>query len=265
MRPGFTCTAEITTATRQQALSVPIQAMTVREMIVDSEGQIVKPAVVPGSRAAADANTGDQPLEPGQTRKEIEGVFVIRDGKAQFTPVKTGIAGEKYFEALSGLKAGRSGHHRALRLGSQPEGRRRRQDHDDAGRLGRLEHDLMYQFVEAASIALQAIWTNKLRSFLMVIGNVVAVTSIIAVVSLVQGLNAEVSDAIQSQFPPDAFSVQRRGLTRTEDEADRAASNPRVTLADAQAIREFGPTIGMVMAEIGTSAQVKYHSETIDS
>jgi HlyD family secretion protein len=106
VRPGFTCTAEITTATRQQALSVPIQAMTVREMIVDSEGQIVKPTVVPGSRAAADANTGDQPLEPGQTRKEIEGVFVIRDGKAQFTPVKTGIAGEKYFEALSGLKAG---------------------------------------------------------------------------------------------------------------------------------------------------------------
>ncbi len=58
---------------------------------------------------------------------------------------------------------------------------------------------LMQQFLEAAAIALQAIWANKLRSFLTVLGNVVAVTSIIAVVSLVQGLNASVQDAIQSR------------------------------------------------------------------
>ena len=58
----------------------------------------------------------------------------------------------------------------------------------------------MQQFFEAASIALQAIWANKLRSLLTVLGNIVAVTSIIAVVSLVQGLNASVTDMIQSQF-----------------------------------------------------------------
>ncbi len=45
-------------------------------------------------------------LKPGQTRKEIEGVFVMRTGKAAFVPVKTGIAGEKYFEVLDGLKEG---------------------------------------------------------------------------------------------------------------------------------------------------------------
>jgi HlyD family secretion protein len=45
-------------------------------------------------------------LKPGQSKKELEGVFVIRDGKAVFQPVKTGIAGEKYFEVLSGLKEG---------------------------------------------------------------------------------------------------------------------------------------------------------------
>jgi len=45
-------------------------------------------------------------LKPGQERKELEGVFVVRDNKALFTPVKTGIAGEKYFEALSGVKEG---------------------------------------------------------------------------------------------------------------------------------------------------------------
>ena len=45
-------------------------------------------------------------LKPGQERKEVEGVFVVRDNKAVFEMVKTGIAGEKYFEVLSGLKDG---------------------------------------------------------------------------------------------------------------------------------------------------------------
>ena len=45
-------------------------------------------------------------LAPGQTRKETEGVFVIRNGRAEFVPVKIGIAGDKYFEVLSGVKPG---------------------------------------------------------------------------------------------------------------------------------------------------------------
>ena len=68
----------------------------------------------------------------------------------------------------------------------------------------------MQQFLEAAGIALAAIWSNKLRSFLTMLGNIVAVTSIIAVVSLIQGLNASVSGAIQSQVGADSFSVGRR-------------------------------------------------------
>lgn len=123
----------------------------------------------------------------------------------------------------------------------------------------------MHQFLEAASIALQAIWANKLRSFLTVIGNVVAVTSIIAVVSLVQGLNAAVEDEIQSQFAADAFSVQRRPLTQTDEEDLQAESNPRVTHEDATAIREFGTAVGMVMAENSSPANVKYRNETLES
>jgi len=45
-------------------------------------------------------------LKPGQTRKEVEGVFVIRDNKAAFVPIKMGIAGDKFFEVLDGLKPG---------------------------------------------------------------------------------------------------------------------------------------------------------------
>ena len=104
VRPGFTCTTTITTATRKQSLAVPIQAMTVRELVVDEEGNIVKPeATSPAVRPAA---AGPAPLKPGQAHKEFEGVFIVRDGKAFFSPVGTGIAGEKYFEVLKGLKDG---------------------------------------------------------------------------------------------------------------------------------------------------------------
>jgi len=107
VRPGFTCTAEITTATRDSALAVPIQATTVREMVFDEKGNIVRTPVATDARSRTSAGAVQaSELKPGHERKETEGVFVIRDGKALFEPVKTGIAGEKYFEVTSGLKEG---------------------------------------------------------------------------------------------------------------------------------------------------------------
>jgi putative ABC transport system permease protein len=123
----------------------------------------------------------------------------------------------------------------------------------------------MQQFLEAAGIALQAIWSNKLRSFLTVLGNIVAVTSIIAVVSLVQGLNSSVKDALQSGAGPDAFSVQRRGITLTDEENERAQSNPRVTEDEADALRHFGGNIRLVMSEADGGGSAKYRSTTLDS
>ena len=73
----------------------------------------------------------------------------------------------------------------------------------------------MTQFLEAVQIALAAIWASKLRSFLTVLGNIVAVTSVIAVWSLVKGMDSSVSDAILSEFSADSFSVDRRGIITT--------------------------------------------------
>jgi HlyD family secretion protein len=106
VRPGFTCTAEITTASRESALAVPIQATTVREMVLDDKGNIVREPTPAGAPARRPGGVQAAELKPGQERKEVEGVFVVRDGKAMFEVVKTGIAGEKYFEVLSGLKDG---------------------------------------------------------------------------------------------------------------------------------------------------------------
>lgn len=103
LRPGFTCTAQITTATRQNVTAVPIQAMAVRDVIYDASGNIVRP---PAREGGAPAPTTPVELEPGQTRKETEGVFVIDNGRAVFMPVKTGIAGDRYFEVLDGLQPG---------------------------------------------------------------------------------------------------------------------------------------------------------------
>jgi HlyD family secretion protein len=113
VRPGFTCTAEITTATRTQALSVPIQSLTVRELVFDENGNPVheprppKPRFQFGPAAAAPTPTpSTAELKPGHKREEVEGVFLIKDSKATFTKVKLGVAGERYLEVLSGLKEG---------------------------------------------------------------------------------------------------------------------------------------------------------------
>ncbi len=94
-RPGFSCTADITTATRIDAIAVPIQALTVREVYPDSEGNL-------------HARTRDEewPPSPPVDGDEVEGVFVLRDGQVHFTTLEIGIAGEQYFEVLEGLKEG---------------------------------------------------------------------------------------------------------------------------------------------------------------
>jgi HlyD family secretion protein len=106
VRPGFTCTADITTATRKDVTSVPIPAVAVRELIYDANGQVVKEPKTDKRRKTPEPVAVAAELKPGQTRKETEGVFVVRTGKAEFVPIKMGIAGDKYFEVLGGLKSG---------------------------------------------------------------------------------------------------------------------------------------------------------------
>ena len=113
VRPGFTCTAEITTSKVQQAVAVPIQALTVRELLYDDKGNVIHEPRPPkaggfafGPNVTPPVSASSAEVKPGQKREETEGVFVIRDNKAVFVPVKVGIAGERYFEVASGLQEG---------------------------------------------------------------------------------------------------------------------------------------------------------------
>jgi HlyD family secretion protein len=90
IRPDLSCTARIVTDTRRGALSVPIIALTVREH-----------QKLPNETTPAAADTSG-----AKKKKEVEGVFVVKDGIANFRPVKVGIAGDEYFEVLEGVKQG---------------------------------------------------------------------------------------------------------------------------------------------------------------
>lgn len=96
IRPGLSCTAKITTATRQSAITIPIQALTVRE-----KGDLEKKP----DQNAAQAATVD-PAKEKADKEEIQGVFVVAGGRAEFHKVETGITGVTDIEVVSGLKPG---------------------------------------------------------------------------------------------------------------------------------------------------------------
>jgi HlyD family secretion protein len=103
IRPDLSCTARIVTDTRDEALSIPIIALTVREhedLPIEDTNAKATPAAQ-GARPTADSAAGS-----ARKKKEREGVFVVRDGIATFRPVKVGVAGDEYFEVLDGLRGG---------------------------------------------------------------------------------------------------------------------------------------------------------------
>jgi putative ABC transport system permease protein len=99
-----------------------------------------------------------------------------------------------------------------------------------------------------------------------VLGNIVAVTSIIAVVSLIQGLNASVTSAIMTQAGADSFSIQQFPVTRSDEEFEAVRNNPRLTMQDVRAIkRTGGDEIDAVMAELQGSGRVTYRDRSLDN
>jgi putative ABC transport system permease protein len=121
----------------------------------------------------------------------------------------------------------------------------------------------MTQIFESVRLALSSIWANKLRSLLTLLGNIVAVSSIITVVALITGVNSAVSDAIVSDLGADSFTVQRMGIIQNEDDFDRQRNNPVVTLDDAHAVKRFAETVSAVMAQGTQTGPVSYRTEEL--
>lgn len=142
VRPGLSGDADITVATVTQVPTIPIQSLTVRRKrdlkgwkateTPAAPGAKAAPAAESGSAAAATESVSAAKAAPAaaestvssdtarteEGEKEIEGVFVVKDGRAHFVPVKVGISSQKYFQVLSGLSAGDkvvSGNYKAIR------------------------------------------------------------------------------------------------------------------------------------------------------
>ena len=124
----------------------------------------------------------------------------------------------------------------------------------------------MNQFFEAVRVAFSSVWTNKLRSLMMVLGNIVAVTSIIAVVSLIRGMDSYVASAIIGEVGAGTFRVERVGFITDEEEEERARRrNPLVTLNDMRAIDSFSERIDSVMAESGAGATISFGETVLEN
>jgi HlyD family secretion protein len=95
LRPGLSATAKITTATRKEAVTIPIQALTIR-----NQADLVPKDAAKGSVQAA------APVASAKPKDEIQGVFVIRNKKAEFVPVETGVSGTTDVEVLKGVRDG---------------------------------------------------------------------------------------------------------------------------------------------------------------
>lgn len=96
IRPGLSCTAKIITATRQKAVSIPIQALTIRQ----------RGDLEPEQKGTVKAASNTDPAEAKKRKEELQGVFVIKGEAAEFREVKTGITGTTDIEVLSGIKEG---------------------------------------------------------------------------------------------------------------------------------------------------------------
>ena len=96
VRPGLSCTAKITTAVRPNALTIPIQALTVRQ-----KGDL-EPQPAPGAPPKPVVKL--TPAQEKARKEEVQGVFVVENNKAVFHKVETGITGSTDIEVLSGLK-----------------------------------------------------------------------------------------------------------------------------------------------------------------
>ena len=109
LRPGMSATVEIETAWREQAVKAPIQAIVSRDP--ERETKALEQAATAGKKrpkgdtATAAESTETNAGDEAEREKRVDGVYVIRDGRAHFVPVKTGISDDRFVEVVEGLAA----------------------------------------------------------------------------------------------------------------------------------------------------------------
>ncbi len=105
VRPGLSTTAKVTTATRQNAVTVPIQALTIRtRRELEETGKDAKDKALAAGPGVSTPVASSKDKE--KSKEELQGVFAVRKGRAVFVPVETGIMGATDVEVQKGLEQG---------------------------------------------------------------------------------------------------------------------------------------------------------------
>jgi putative ABC transport system permease protein len=117
-------------------------------------------------------------------------------------------------------------------------------------------------FTELLRIALGALWANKLRSGLTTLGNIIGVLTVIAVVSILQGMNRYVTSQI-TEHGSDLFYIDKYGMITSEEEFFDALHRKDITVEDAQAIKERCPSVGAVASISTISGTVRYRNQVL--
>ncbi len=121
----------------------------------------------------------------------------------------------------------------------------------------------MQLLFESIRIALRALWVNKLRSVLTLIGVIVGVTTIIAIVSMINGMNTYVANEISS-LGATTFMVDKYGLVTSEEQWWKVFKRKDLTMEDMKAVAENCPGCSEVGGRMYTSRQVKRGSQYLD-
>ena len=115
---------------------------------------------------------------------------------------------------------------------------------------------------ESTGIALAALRANKLRSFLTLLGTIIGVTSVIAVLSVVEGLNRFVTQKLLNAGA-NAFYIDSYGFVTSQEAFDAVKNNPPVTLDDAEALRDGVPHAAMVVAQADHFEPIRYRDQLV--
>jgi len=120
------------------------------------------------------------------------------------------------------------------------------------------------QIKEGVIIALSALWNNKLRSFFTLLGNIIAVASIIIVVSLIQGMDAKVTEIFTSRGA-DVFYLRRTEASFSHMESRESRYNPDLTLADATTIQEKCLSVKYVVSARNEDDKARYRDTLMEN
>jgi putative ABC transport system permease protein len=123
------------------------------------------------------------------------------------------------------------------------------------------------QLLEGVLVALEALWANKLRTILTLLGNIVGVMSVIAVVSIIDGANSYIENQVAGKGSG-VFSLQQVNSLDILSDFEKflkSLHNPKITLSDLAYLREHVTLAEYIDATLGTSAEVRNRALNVKS